>query len=208
MHKYLCIDESGTFNSIYERYYIMSAIITDDVESLQTLHQKMETLVRRNRSTKELKASSLKDDKKAIFINALLENDYLICAIALDKKILFQYNEYNISEFFIYNYTLKELLTYIDSLHLLDNVDDLLILVDSRSMNHKIYLELESYLNLEFFERFRKLKVFYKDSATNREIQMADYVSNMFYGKLNKTNEAYLFIDNLDKINLKVIPHD
>lgn len=206
MHTYLCVDESGTFNSSYERYYIISAIITNDVEKLQNLHRQIEPLVRKNKGTKELKASSLKDEKKALFINGVVEEGYTICSLAIDKNKLLQFYKYNISEFFIYNFALKELVKYIISLKLLDDISELLILVDKRSMNHKVYLELESYLNLEFYNRFRRLKVIYKDSATNREIQMADYISNMFYGKLNNSNDTHKLIKNIKRINLETFP--
>lgn len=206
MYTYLCVDESGTFNSVYEQFYILSAIITKDVEKLQKLHYQIEPLIRKKRITKEMKASSLRDDKKAIFVNALLENDYELFSLAVDKNKLFQFYEYNISEFFAYNFFLMELLKYIDSLNYFKDIDELIILVDSRSMNHKIYLELESYLNLAFYKRFRVLKVIYKDSATNREIQMVDYLANTFYGKLNKSNQTYRYIDDINKVHLKIYP--
>lgn len=206
MHIYLCVDESGTFNSVYEQYYILSAILVKDIDKLQKLHYDIEPLIRKRRITKEMKASSLRDDKKALFVNALLDNNYDVFTLAIDKKKLFRYYNYNISEFFAYNFFLKELLEYIDSLNHFKDIDELIILVDSRSMDRRIYLELESYLNLVFYKKFRFLKVIYKDSATNREIQMVDYIANTFYGKLNNSNLTYRYVNDIEKIHLKIYP--
>lgn len=206
MHIYLCVDESGTFNSVYEQYYILSAILVKDIDKLQKLHYDIEPLIRKRRITKEMKASSLRDDKKALFVNALLDNNYDVFTLAIDKKKLFRYYNYNISEFFAYNFFLKELLEYIDSLNHFKDIDELIILVDSRSMDRRIYLELESYLNLVFYKKFRFLKVIYKNSATNREIQMVDYIANTFYGKLNNSNLTYRYVNDIEKIHLKIYP--
>lgn len=206
--KYFCVDESGSFNTSYERYYIISGLIVEDNTLVQDIHLKIENEVRKNKnSIKELKASRIKDSQKALFINAMTNDERIkIISLVLDKKVLREKYDFTISEFLIYNYALKELCRFAIENNYLEKCDDVLFLVDSRTMNQKVYNDLESYLNLEFFKKLNAIRVVYKDSSTTREIQMADYVSNTIYGYYNETNYAYKDIEKIDKIKIKIIP--
>ncbi|MDF9867591.1 hypothetical protein OKW22_001166 [Bacilli bacterium PM5-3] len=208
MHRYFCVDESGSFNTSYEQYYIISGIIVEDNSILQNIHKKIEKEVRTSKnSIKELKASRIKDEKKALFINEMLDNSNIkIISLVIDKKELNNKYDFIISEFLIYNYALKELCKAALENNLIMKNDEILFFVDARSMNQKVYNDLESYLNLEFFDILKKVNVVYKDSSITREIQMADYVSNVIYGYYNKTNRAYEHIKKIKNIPIKLIP--
>ena len=210
MFRYFCVDESGSFNTSYEQYYVISGLIVEDNHLLQDIHKLIEKEVRKSKnSIHELKAARIKDSQKALFINEMLKDDRIkIVSVVIDKKVMQQKYDFDISEFFIYNYALKELCQAAIDYGFLDDCDDVLFFVDSRTMNHKIYNDLEGYLNLEFFAKLKSIKVIYKDSSITREIQMADYVSNTIYGYYNKTNHAYLDIDKVNKIRIKVIPKE
>ena len=210
MHKYFCVDESGSFNTTYEQYYVISALIIEDNSILQDIHKIIEKQVRSSQSsTKELKAAHIKDDKKALFINEMLVDDRIkIMSLVIDKHQLHQKHDFIVSEFLIYNYAMKELVLAAYEYGLINKGDDLLCFVDARTMNSKLYNDLESYLNLEFFNDFKNIMVLYKDSSITREIQMADYVSNTIYGYYNKTNHAYEYLNDVRKIQVKIIPKD
>ncbi|MEG0283842.1 MAG: DUF3800 domain-containing protein [Erysipelotrichales bacterium] len=208
MVKYFCVDESGSYHTTYERYYIISGIITSDIHSLQRLHRKVEQTVRSNhKGTRELKGANLSEKNKALFINELTSADgFSIVSLILDKKVLLEKHEFKMSEFLIFNHILKELTLFSYEKGFIDEDDELIMMVDARVMNHKVYYDLEALLNLELFNKVKSITVLYKDSAITREIQYVDYVSNVMYGYFNKTNNALYHIKNIRAINYKVIP--
>jgi len=208
MHLYFCVDESGSFNTSYEQYYIISGIVVRDNYLLQERHKKIEKEIRNKQNqNKELKASRIRDEQKAKFINSMLEcDDIHVVSLVIDKKKLNQKYNFVVSEFLIYNYAMKELLVAAMENNMINENDEILCFVDSRTMNYKVHNDLESYLNLEFFDYLKRITVIYKDSSITREVQMADYVSNTVYGYFNKTNKAYQYVNRPAKIIFKQLP--
>lgn len=208
MIRYVCIDESGSFHTKSERYYIVAGYVTSNLLSLRSMHRKKELLVREvKKGNKELKAANIKDSQKAIFINSTLDfNDVVAIAIVVDKSKLQFKREFIITEFMLYNFIVKELIKYGIENGLFDVDDNLILNVDDRSMNEKVVHDLESYLNLEFFDYFKNVEVNFLDSSKFREIQLADYLANSIYGLFNKTNTAYNLIEKKNKVLYKVFP--
>lgn len=208
MIRYVCIDESGSFHTKSERYYIVAGYVTSNLLSLRSMHRKKELLVREvKKGKKELKAANIKDSQKAIFINSTLDfNDVVAIAIVVDKSKLQFKREFIITEFMLYNFIVKELIKYGIENGLFDVDDNLILNVDDRSMNEKVVHDLESYLNLEFFDYFKNVEVNFLDSSKFREIQLADYLANSIYGLFNKTNTAYNLIEKKNKVLYKVFP--
>lgn len=208
MLKYFWVDESGSFNTKYERYYIISAIVSVNAIMLQDIHKRAELIVRKDlKSARELKGAHMKDKQKAVFINGVLQEDDLqVLSLIVDKRVMKEKCSFKMSEFLIYNFALKELCKFALENGALHQNDKVLMLVDARSMNSKVYYDLESYLNLEFFHTLKSINVIYKDSSSNREIQLVDYISNSMYGYFNKTNDTYKKLEQKEKINYKIIP--
>lgn len=208
MIKYICIDESGSFHSENEQYYIVAGYITSNLLSLRSMHKRNERLIREvKKGNKELKAANIKDDQKALFINDTLKfDDVNAIAIVLDKTKLKVKHDFIITEFMLYNFIVKELIKYALENDLLEIETHLILNVDYRTMNEKVVHDLESYLNLEFFNYFRDIEVNYLDSSKYREIQLADYFANSLYGYFNKSNKAFSLIERKNKILYKVFP--
>lgn len=204
---YVCVDESGSFNNKQERYYVISAIITDDIKNLLNVHHDIKSEICKNKKCKkELKSTRISNKQQSEFINALTADDFRIISLTIDKLALESKYHFKITEFSIYNFALKELLQFGIELEYLRKNEEIICMVDKREMKAAIANDLESYLNLEYFYFFKKVSIFYKDSATNPEIQMADYLSNAIYGYLHKSNEVYKMVTNKKKIKLKIIP--
>lgn len=204
---YFCIDESGSFNNWQERYYIISGIIIDNPQKLVKIHQEIKReICQKKKCRKEIKSTNINDEQQSEFINEMTKRNYQIVSLVIDKLALESKTNFDITEFFIYNYALKELIKHALELGYLSNIDKLICLVDKREMKPVIQNELEGYLNLEYFHQFKIIKVYYKDSATNPEIQMADYISNAVYGYLHQSNEVYEMIKNKKRIKIKIIP--
>ncbi|MDR3215179.1 MAG: DUF3800 domain-containing protein [Bacilli bacterium] len=207
MERHMFIDESGTFNNFNDRYYVISGILSNDIDKLNNLHRDIELTIRHGKILKkEMKASHISDESKAKYINALINERFLIFSIILDKKKLAQKNNLKLSEFNAYNYILKELVRFVLTFNIVAAEDDFHLHVDARSMIETMKDDLQTIVVLDFFDKINTIKIDYVDSKENRIIQLADYISNMMFGYFNKMNKAYLYIDNFSYINYNIVP--
>ncbi|WP_423364548.1 DUF3800 domain-containing protein [Mycoplasma sp. P36-A1] len=194
------IDESGSYNDFQTRYYVVSAIISNSKKSLENLHKNIALKIKKKQENSELKASRLSDFEKSLFINEMIENEIEIYSLVLDKKKLKEINRYTMSEIGMNNLMIIELLNII--LKNFKQLNHIIIYNDQRSVSPLAYYDLETHLNVTFYNKVKLIDVIYKDSSLNRTIQLVDYISNVVFGKYNKTNKGYLHVKNIEKLNI------
>jgi hypothetical protein len=203
------IDESGTFNNIDDRYYVISGIVSNDVDGLNKLQKDIEIEIRNGQNTnKEMKASHISDSHKAKFVQALLANKYHVYSVIMDKNVLKEKNGIRLSEFSAYNYIFEKLVSLVLEDNLIKKSDDLCLKVDYRSVIKEFENDLASLLILDFYYQVHRIDVEYLDSKISRPIQLADYVSNTIFGYFNNENEAYTFVPLFDNIKKCLVPEN
>ena len=209
MQYHMFIDESGTFNNESNRYYVISAILSNDVQGLTKLQQEIEVKIRHGQKIAvEMKASRISDENKAKFVQCLLAEHYPIYSVIMDKEALKAKDGVKLSEFSAYNYILCRLVKFVlaDDVVRLD--DDICLHVDNRSMADEFKDDLSSLLILDFYNQVRRISIEYIDSKISRPIQLADYVSNTIFGYYNEANKAYIHVPLFKKIKKYLIPED
>lgn len=185
---YIILDESGAIHIPNDRYYVIAGFITTQLHKIRTVHKSVSKIIRSKYNipdTKELKATFLFSENKALFINELISTNCATpIAIVVDKYAL---KKRNIEENVAYNMLVKFLLTYLLKYYPNYFPTNLISLhLDNRSIKIKYQNELETYLDWEIGDLFSKdFEVIYKDSKHFEEIQMADYIANAIYGRYN-----------------------
>jgi len=185
---YLILDESGAIHLKNDRYFVIAGYVTTQLHKIRSVHKKLEKQIKDENNinmSRELKASFLRPKNKARFINELCATNALVpVSIIVDKEVLRKRNiEENVAYNMLVKNLLKFLLTYKSDLFPTKNIT---LLLDNRSIKIKYQNELETYLDWEIGEIFaRDFKVEYKNSAKAREIQVADYLANVIYGRYN-----------------------
>jgi hypothetical protein len=174
-----------------ERYFVIAGFITNELHKVISTHKRIEKIVKIRKKIDlkekiELKSTKININQQALFINALYNISKVIpIAIIIDKYNL---SKFNASENMAYNYFVKNLLNYLFKcdISLLTN-NKLELRVDNRNNSVKTLKDLETFLSWEFDEF--NIDVKYLDSKINRDIQMADYIANMFWKYYNLKNE-------------------
>ncbi|AVP49541.1 DUF3800 domain-containing protein [Williamsoniiplasma luminosum] len=218
----IVIDESGNYNLKKNKYFIIAGFITGDktIDKLRNLHKKLE---------KEFKIKNMIDLKlkyeikannpnmgvifRAQWINAFLDTNLILpFAIKIDisKDILFQKKE---SEKF--NYALRSGLEKIMEIFDADKSyfdfcyeKEIYMKLDSRNIATDKKYELEGYLKSQAFflktkKKLNELKYF--DSATKREIQIADFFAHYFWSKFNYPETDFVTPKLSQKIDKAII---
>ena len=194
MKTYIVLDESGAMHLKNERFFVIGGFITKDLHKIKSCHKKAERIVklRKNISINEcveLKSSKINDNQQAIFLNALYDIDGIIPVVIIVDK--YNLKKFKASENIAYNFFVKTLLNYLFN----SNIDELFVneielRVDNRNIRVKELKDLETFLQMEFDLLELNFTVKYLNSKYNRDVQMADYIANLFWKKYNKLNEA------------------
>lgn len=215
---YIVLDESGLFNESKNKYFVIAGYITDNVHKIRTIHKKIERQIRmknkRYKNVIELKSTELYASERALFLNGLLsiKNVYPIAIyydLSKEKNLLKRCKTSQDK----YDFLIKVLINEIfddnkdwNSLNMSDK--NLTIIMDQRKVDITEHTgDLDEYLQ-NHCNIFRdvKLSCFKRvDSKFNREVQMADYISNSLWAKfnypmtekvfkkLNNWNEKFIF---------------
>lgn len=193
MKTFIVLDESGAMHLKNERYFVVAGFVTDDIQKVNSIHKRIEKVVKLKKNIPinkkvELKSSKINLSQQALFLNGLYEvKDVIPVAIVVDKENL---SKFGASENVAYNFFVKNLIKYLFN----SNIDLLKtrtieLRVDNRNTSVKTLKDLETFLTWEFEMKELNLKVRYLDSKDNRDVQMADYVANLFWKKYNLKNE-------------------
>ena len=173
---YIVLDESGAMHLKNERFFVIAGFVTKELHKVKSVHKKVEELVK---------------EKKNIPINQKVElksSKIIPIAIIVDKDNL---SRFAASENVAYNFFVKNLLKYLFNCNISSlKTDKIELRVDNRNNSVKTLKDLESFLTWEFELRNIDITVKYLDSKNNREVQMADYVANMFCKKYNSINNT------------------
>ena len=191
---YIVLDESGAMHLKNERFFVIAGFVTKELHKVKSVHKKVEELVKEKKNIPinqkvELKSSKINSSQQALFINALYNISGVIpIAIIVDKDNL---SRFAASENVAYNFFIKNLLKYLFNCNISSlKTDKIELRVDNRNNSVKTLKDLESFLTWEFELRNIDITVKYLDSKNNREVQMADYVANMFWKKYNSINNT------------------
>jgi len=200
---YIVLDESGAMHLKKERYFVIAGFMTQSLHKVTSLHKKIEAIVKDNKNIPlnlkvELKSSKINSNQQALFLNALYKLEEVIpVAIIIDKYNL---KKFAASENIAYNFFVKNLIKYL--LHCQINILENKLIelrVDNRNTSVKTLKDLETFLQWEFDLEKLDFQVRYLNSKDNRDIQMADYVANMFWKKYN-WEKSEKFIKKVKKI--------
>lgn len=206
---YIVLDESGAMHLKNERYFIIGGFITKELHRVTSIHKRIEKEIKMKNEiplhTKiELKSSKIKFYEQVYFLNALYEIKGVIpVAIIIDKDNL---TKLEASENVAYNFFVKNLIKYLFKCHLnVLNTKDIELRVDNRNTSVKTLKDLETFLEWEFNQKDVHITVRYLDSKDNRDVQMADYVANLFWKKYNSTKYKF-FYPKLTKTYISKFP--
>ncbi len=212
MKTYIVLDESGAMHLKNERYFIIGGFVTQELHKVTSAHKRVEAVVKRIKNIPlnnrvELKSSKISFSQQLMFINELLSIKGVIpIVIIVDKDNL---TRFTASENMAYNFFVKNMLNYLFKcpIKLLKN-KDIELRVDNRSTSVKARKDLETFLTWEFEKKKLDLKVHYLNSKYNRDIQMADYIANMFWKKYNSPKiEITSRIKKIKKIYISKFPY-
>lgn len=194
MKTYIVLDESGAMHLKNQRYFVIAGFITRKLRKVKASHKKIEEIVRKRKNipvTKqiELKSITINNSQQALFINTLYSLEEVIpIAIVVDKENL---RKFKASENVAYNFFVKNLLKYLFKCDIsMLKTKHIELRLDNRNNSVKTLKDLETFLQWEFELMDLEIEVKYLDSKYNRDVQMADYVANMFWKKYNCHNEV------------------
>jgi hypothetical protein len=203
MKTYIVLDESGAMHLKNERFFIIAGFLTQELHKVTSAHKRIEKEVKIRKNIDlnkkvELKSSRININQQALFINELYSLDSVIpIAIIVDKDNL---KAFGASENVAYNFFVKNLIKYLFKCHIKELDTQVIELrVDNRNTSVKTLKDLETFLAWEFELMDLDVSVKYLDSKDNRDVQMADYVANMFWKKYNSKN--YKLINKIKKTN-------
>lgn len=172
---------------------IIAGFIHENFIKLSYHIKKIEALVKNRKNIPinkkiELKSSRINDSQQALFLNELYSlPDVVPIAIIVDKENL---KKFGASENVAYNFFVKTLLKYLFRCNLpILQTNQIELRVDNRNNSVKTLKDLETFLQWEFELMDLEFNVKYLNSKNNRDIQMADYVTNMIWKKHNCQNE-------------------
>lgn len=211
MKTYIVLDESGAMHLKNERFFVIAGFLTKELHRVTSLHKRVEKVVKIRKHIPlnqkiELKSSRININQQALFINELYNLDNVIpIAIIVDKDNL---TSFGASENVAYNFFVKNLIKYLFKCNIkeLDTLD-IELRVDNRNTSVKTLKDLETFLAWEFELMNLTVKVKYLDSKDNRDVQMADYIANMFWKKYNsKVDKISIIINNQNKTYISKFP--
>ena len=181
---HIFIDESGDtgINGSKTKYFVISAIIFDDIYSLQKTQEEIELFKKNERIKDELHFCHKNNLIRDKFFSYIKNSSFTVKAISVNKEQLINEERLqNISDG-LYKYTLKMLL---DSL----NTDkELKIIIDEKG-NKNLERELKQYLKTN--PKLKITKLITKDSKRDVLLQLADMVVSAIghsYNKKDKPN--------------------
>lgn len=204
---YICIDESGVQNPQKNNYFVISGFICKNVTKIRSIHRKIEKELRQNNSKltnkPELKACDLNSTEKSKFINKILEVDgvFLFCiCYDLRNKTLMKKLKQNEDKFnFLIKLVLDNLFEKLNDPIYNGKFDyikngELKIRLDNRNVKNSYVDKLEDYLikhsHFSYKHNIDIKECTYHDSKKTREIQMADYIANIFWTVKNYPKTA------------------
>lgn len=211
MKTYIVLDESGAMHLKNERFFIIAGFLTQELHRVTSAHKRVEkeVKIRKNipiNKNVELKSSKININQQALFINELYSLNHVIpIAIIVDKDNL---NQFGASENVAYNFFVKNLIKYLFKCNITElDTCDIELRVDNRNTSVKTLKDLETFLAWEFELMNLKVSVKYLDSKDNRDVQMADYVANMFWKKYNlDKNKLSSKVKNVSKTYISKFP--
>ena len=193
MKTYIVLDESGAMHLKNERYFVIAGFITKELHKVNSIHKKIERVVKERKKIPidkkiELKSSKINASQQALFLNELYKLPEAIpIAIVIDKDNL---SKFAASENVAYNFFVKNLLKYLFKCNIpIMQTKEIELRVDNRNTSVKTLKDLETFLQWEFELQNLNVIVRYLDSKDNRDVQMADYVANLFWKKYNLEKE-------------------
>ena len=195
-----------------ERFFVIAGFMTCELHKVTSAHKKIERIVKKIKniplnSKIELKSSKINDSQQALFLNELYRISSVIpIAIIIDKDNL---SKFGASENVAYNFFVKNLLKYLFNCNItLLNTKNIELRVDNRNTSVKTLKDLETFLQWEFELIDLEVNVKYLDSKDNRDVQMADYVANLFWKHYNcKNEELSKRVNNLNKTYISKFPY-
>jgi len=194
---YICIDESGVQDVRKNQYFVISGFICKNITKIRSIHKRIEKEIKQNNpnlvNKSELKAFNLNSKEKAKFINKILElNDVFVFCICYDlknKQLMKQLKENEDKFNFLVKLALDNLFKKLNEYKYKNKYDyltngSLEIRLDNRNVKNSYNDKLEDYLIKQSYFSYKYnidiKKCSYHDSTQTREIQMADYIANIF----------------------------
>ena len=176
-----------------ERYFVIAGFATSELHKITSSHKKVEAIVKQRKNIPikqktELKSSKINVSQQALFLNKLYDlSGVFPIAIIIDKENL---TKFGASENVAYNFFVKNLLKYLFKCDIpILKTHNIELRVDNRNTSVKTLKDLETFLQWEFELMNLEVNVKYLDSKDNRDVQMADYVANLFWKKFNCVKE-------------------
>lgn len=211
MKTYIILDESGAMHLKKERYFIIGGFITKELHTVTSTHKKIEKIIKIRKNIDinkkvEFKSSKINSNQQLLFLKSLYSLSNVIpIVILVDKENL---SKFKASENLAYNFFVKTLIKYLFNCNIsILNTNSIELRVDNRSTSVKSLNDLETFLQWEFNNQDLDVCVKYLDSKDNRDIQMADYVANLFWKKYNCFNkDLTLKIPNYKKTYISKFP--
>lgn len=192
---YIVLDESGAMHLKNERYFIIGGFYTSELHDITSFHKNIEKNLKlmKNiplKSKVELKSSKLNKNQYNYVINSLINKTTLNpISIVIDKYNLYRFQA---SENTAYNLFVKFLLKYLFTYTLnINEYNYIYLRLDNRSVRIKELLDLETYLRFDLLHELNfigEFKVEFLNSSENRDVQVADFISNYIWKYYNKNS--------------------
>ncbi|MDQ7982955.1 MAG: DUF3800 domain-containing protein [Spiroplasma sp.] len=210
---YIVLDEIGALHTKNENYFGVGGYITNDYSLVQRKCQNIEKKLKKDndyiKRMPEIKGWRLKPEHITQYISFINQETYKNNILFIPVHILvnkLEVKHLTLNENESYNFFVKWLLNYLIKCKIINNCNQILLLLDKRSISTKFKHSLQTHLNLFFYNYAITFQVQYKDSANNSYIRLADIICHCLFRMNNyistlKTNKILFFLTQ-NKINL------
>ena len=194
MREKVFIDESGdpgiNNSNFSSRFFVLAMIIFDSEQDISYTNKEIDNLKKEIKQKTEFKFSKSNNIKRELSFNKIVNINFKVEAIVVDKKKIYS-NKFKEDSNSFYNYMLRQLITNSET-----KLDNPIIIIDGKKdkkYKKKFEIYLRNFINF-------KDKIKFSDSKNNNLIQLADMVvsSINYYQKNNKS----LYEPIKDKIHI------
>lgn len=205
---YLVLDEASAMHHKHEPYFIIGGYLIDDINYIKSKCNEIEKKLKDEneyiRKLKEIKGRDLKPIHIIEYINFIKSvKSFNITHILVEKH---EVTRLTLNENESYNFFVKWLLNFLIKAKIINNCNNLVLLLDNRTIATRFKYALETHLNLWFFDYNIKFNVKYKNSELCSYIRLADIICHSLYRINNykdrkRTNKIISLLSN-NNINI------
>lgn len=186
--RYSFIDESGDLGLKGSRYFIISAVSTDNPDKLRRIIKRVRQrkLKKQLREVNEIKGNNSTPEIRKYVLSQLTKQDCELFAIAIDKNKII--NKHYETQPELYHFLCRLLLDRLP----IGNDGTYYIIIDQKDTNKLIKRNFEHYVLMKF--KGRKIKFSQLQSFADNGLLVVDFVAWAVNRKWNANDDSYFNI--------------